>query len=128
MREALWEGQADAAQIASFAKARAKKKTPDRIAAREEHRRTDHHRRMIRFRLEQMRFLEEQLAEIDEPIWQQIPAAGYTKPGELLRSLPAVQENAACWRKWDQPPHSFLMKSTSPPGAAVSGQPPPCRA
>jgi hypothetical protein len=32
MREALWEGQADAAQIASFAKARAKKKTPDRIA------------------------------------------------------------------------------------------------
>jgi hypothetical protein len=81
---------------------------------------------MIRFRL--VRFLEEQLAEIDEPIRQQIAAAGYTKPGELLRSLPAVQENAACWRKWDQPRHSFLMKSTSPPGAALSGQLPPCRA
>jgi hypothetical protein len=74
---------------------------------------------MIRFGLEQMRFLEEQLAEIDEPTRQQIPAAGYMKPGELLRGLPALQENAACWRKWDQPRHGFLMKSTSPPWSGL---------
>ena len=56
---------------------------------------TDHHRMMIRFSLEHMRFLEEQLAEIDEQIRKKIHAAGYTKQWELLRSLPAVQENAA---------------------------------
>jgi transposase len=56
---------------------------------------TDHHRMMIRFSLEHMRFLEEQLAQIDEQIRRKIHAAGYTKQWELLRSLPAVQENAA---------------------------------
>ena len=95
MLEALLEGEADAAQIASFAKARAKKKIPALIAALEEHSMTDHHRMMIRFSLEHMRFLEEQLAEIDEQIRRKIHAAGYTKQWELLRSLPAVQENAA---------------------------------
>lgn len=95
MLEALLEGKADAARIASFAKARAKKKIPALIAALEEHSMTDHHRMMIRFSLEHMRFLEEQLTEIDEQIRKKIYAAGYTKQWELLRSLPAVQENAA---------------------------------
>ena len=95
MLEALLEGQADAAQIASFAKAQAKKKIPALIAALEEHSMTDHHRMMIRFSLEHMRFLEEQLTEIDEQIRRKIHAAGYTQQWELLRSLPAVRENAA---------------------------------
>jgi transposase len=95
MLEALLEGKADAARIASFAKARAKKKIPALMAALEEHSMTDHHRMMIGFSLEHMRFLEEQLAEIDEQIRKKIHAAGYTKQWELLRSLPAVQENAA---------------------------------
>ena len=95
MLEALLDGQADAAQIASFAKAQAKKKIPALIAALEEHSMTDHHRMMIRFSLEHMRFLEEQLTEIDEQIRRKIHAAGYTQQWELLRSLPAVRENAA---------------------------------
>jgi transposase len=50
---------------------------------------------MIRFSLEPMRFLEEQLAELDQLIGQKIQEAGYEKPWELLRTLAAVRENAA---------------------------------
>jgi transposase len=95
MLEALLEGKADAAQIAQFARAGAKKKIPDLIAALEEHQMNEHHRRMIRFSLEHMRFLEEQLAELDQLIDEKIQEAGYQKQWELLRTLPAVRENAA---------------------------------
>ncbi len=56
---------------------------------------TDHHRRMIRFSLEHMRFLEEQVLVLDDAIRNQIEQAGWAKEWELLRSLPAVDENAA---------------------------------
>jgi transposase len=95
MLEALLEGKADAAQIAHFAKAGAKKKIPELMAALEEHPMSDHHRLMIRLSLEHMRFLEEQLTAIDEWIQRKIQAAGYEKQWELLRTLPAVRENAA---------------------------------
>ena len=95
MLEALLEGKAGAAEIAQFAKARAKKKVPEIVAALEEHQMSDHHRRMIRFSLEHMRFLEEQLAEIDQLIHSKIQEAGYETQFQLLRTLPAVEENAA---------------------------------
>jgi transposase len=95
MLEALLEGKADAAQMAQLAKARAKKKIPAIIAALQEHRMSEHHRRMIRFSLEHMQFLVEQLVEIENLIRQKIQEAGYEKQWELLRTLPAVKENAA---------------------------------
>src|SRR5512143_1674185 len=60
MLEALLEGKAEAAQIAGFARRSAKKKIPEIAAALEEHQMSDHHRLMIRFSLEHLRFLEEQ--------------------------------------------------------------------
>ena len=95
MLEALLKGKADAVEMASFAKGNAKKKIPEIIAALEEHRMSDHHRSMIRFSLEHMQFLEEQLAELDQLIRQKIKEAGYDQQWELLRTLPALRENAA---------------------------------
>jgi transposase len=94
MLEAMLEGQADAAQIAGFAKRSARKKIPQIAAALEEHRMTDHHRMMIRFSLEHLRFLEEQLGAMDEQIRKKIEEAGYQRQWELLRSVPAIKENA----------------------------------
>jgi transposase len=95
MLEALLTGKTDAAEMASFAKRSARKKIPALIAALEEHQMSDHHRTLIRFSLEHMRFLEQQLAEIDQLIRQKIGEAGYDQQWELLRTLPAVRENAA---------------------------------
>lgn len=95
MLEALLKGTADAAQIAAFAKRKAKKRIPEIIEALEEHRMSDHHRLMIRLSVEHLRFLEEQIMMLDEEIRKKIEEAGYVREWELLRSLPAVQDNAA---------------------------------
>lgn len=95
MLEALLEGQASAEQIAAFAKGTAKKKIPELTAAVEQHSMDDHHRRMIRFSIEHLRFLEEQIAELDEHIREQIRGAGYDQQWELLQTLPGVQEPTA---------------------------------
>ena len=76
MREALWKGKAAAAGMAQFAPASAQKKIPAITAAREEHQRNEHHRRMIRFSWEHMRFLEDPLGEIDPWIREKIQQAG----------------------------------------------------
>jgi transposase len=95
MLEALLEGKANASEMAQFAKAGAKKKIPQIIASLEQHQMSEHHRRMIRFSLDHMAFLEEQLTQIDQLIQEQIRQSGYEKQWELLRTLPAVRENAA---------------------------------
>jgi transposase len=95
MLEALLEGKGGAAELAQFAKASAKKKIPQLIAALEQHQMNEHHRKMIRFSLEHMAFLEGQLAQIDQLIQEKIQQSGYEKQWELLRTLPAVRENAA---------------------------------
>jgi transposase len=111
MLEALLGGKADAAQIASFAKARAKKKIPDLIAALEEHHLTDHHRMMIRFSLEHMRFLEEQLAEIDEQIRQRLPQPATPSNGSCCAACRRFRKTPPpCWRKWDPTRRNFPMK------------------
>ncbi len=95
MLEALLEGKADNIEIAAFAKKSAKKKIPAIIAALEQHAMRDHHRLMIRLSLDHLQFLEHQLIQIDEQIRIKIREAGYEKQWELLRSLPAMEENAA---------------------------------
>lgn len=95
MLEALLEGQAKPDEIAQFARCRARKKIPAIMATLEGHRMGDHHRRMIRFSLEHLRFLEEQIAEIDDAIVAKIEELGLVRQWELLQSLPAVQANNA---------------------------------
>jgi transposase len=95
MLEALLKGTADPAEIAAFAKSRAKHKIPEIIDALQQHTMTDHHRMMIRFSLEHLRFLEEQILAMDDVIRNRIVEAGWSKEWELLCSLPAVDHNAA---------------------------------
>ena len=94
MLEALLEGK-DPAAMAQLAKGRAKKKIPQIIAALEEHQMREHHRRMIRFSLDHMAFLEEQLTEMNQLIREKIQEAGYQEQWELLRTLPAAGSKVA---------------------------------
>src|SRR5215469_2156753 len=75
MLEALWKGQATPEEMAQFAKGRAKKKIPQIIAALEGHPMSDHHRRMIRYSMDHMRFLEEQIEQLDQDIVTKIQEA-----------------------------------------------------
>jgi len=95
MLDKLTEGKATAAEIAALAKARAKKKIPAIIAALEGHQMSAHHRRMIGYSLEHLRFLEEQLAELDRDIAEQIQQAGLSQRWEDLRSIPGIQQTSA---------------------------------
>lgn len=92
MLDALLKGQAKPEQIAGLAQRRAKKKIPDIIASLEGHRMSDHHRKMIRYSLQHMQFLEQQIDEIDREILAQIHAAGLDQAWQLLQSVPGVQE------------------------------------
>jgi transposase len=95
MLEALLAGEAKPEQVAQLARRRAKKKIPEIVAALEGHQMSAHHRRMIRFSLEHMRFLEEQLGQLDQQIREQIQQAGLGKEWELVQSVPAVGETSA---------------------------------
>ena len=94
MLDKLTEGKATAAEIAALAKARAKKKIPAIIAALEGHQMSAHHRRMIGYSLEHLRFLEEQLAELDRDIAEQIQQAGLSQRWEDLRRIPGFSRPA----------------------------------
>ena len=93
--EAMLEGNATPEQMAQYVKAGAKKKIPEIIAALKNHQMTDHHRKMIRYSLEHMRFLEEQIVELDEDIVTTIREAGLGAQWRLLQSVPGIQETSA---------------------------------
>jgi transposase len=95
MLEALLEGKARPEEIAAFARGRAKQKVPEIIEALTGHRMSDHHRRLIRFSLDHLVFLEKQILELDEAIVGKITELGYLKEWELLRTLPGLQETSA---------------------------------
>jgi transposase len=95
MLEALLQGQAGPEQIAALARGTAQRKIPELIAALEEHHMDDHHRRMIRFSVEHLRFLEEQLNELDQLILEQIRTSGYEEQWQLMQTVPGVQEPTA---------------------------------
>jgi len=96
MLEALLEGKAQPEEVAALAQRKAKKEdpgfdcrpagTPDEFA---------HHRRMIGYSLEHLRFLEEQLAQLDRDISDQIEAAGLNRQWEQLRSLAGIEQTSA---------------------------------
>ena len=91
MLESLLKGNTDPAAIAAFRK----KRIPQIMASLEQHQMREHHRMMIRFSLEHLRFLEEQLSELDQQIGRKIEEAGYKQQYELLQTLPGVQEPTA---------------------------------
>ena len=95
MLEALWKGQATPEEMAQFAKGRAKKKIPQITAALEGHQMSDHHRRMIRYSMDHMRFLEEQIEQLDQDIVTKIQEAGLEPQWRLVQSVPGVQETSA---------------------------------
>jgi transposase len=95
MLEALLQGQQDVQAIAEFAKRRAKKKIPEIIASLEEHQMSDHHRAMIGFALEHLRFLEDQIVRLDEAIRKKLEEYSLVQPWELLQSIPGVDELGA---------------------------------
>jgi transposase len=95
MLEALVEGKGTPEQIAQLARRAAKRKIPEIIAALEGHRMRDHHRRMIGYSLEHLRFLEEHIQELDKQIVAKIEALGYTGQWQLLQTVPGVKENGA---------------------------------
>jgi transposase len=95
MLEALLQGKASAAEIAQFAKRRAKKKIPAIIQSLEGHRMSDHHRQMVRYSLKHLEFLEEQIGEMDCDIAAKIDAAGLGPSWQLLQTVPGIQERSA---------------------------------
>ena len=95
MLDALLKGKAKPEEIAQFAQRRAKKKIPEIMAALEGNQMSDHHRKMIGYSLAHMRFLEEQLEELDEAIAEKIRAAGLDQPWQLLQTIPGIQERSA---------------------------------
>jgi transposase len=95
MLEALLKGNTDPAAIVAFAKGKAKKRIPQIMASLEQHQMRKHHRMMIRFSLEHLRFLEEQLSELDQQIGRKIEEGGCKQRNELLQTLPGVQEPTA---------------------------------
>lgn len=95
MLDALLEGKAQPAEIAQFAKRGAKKKIPEIIRALEGHRMSSHHRQMIRYSLQHMKFLEEQIAEMDNDITAKIHEAGLDEACQLMQTVAGIQDRSA---------------------------------
>ena len=95
MLNALLEGKATPEEIAQFAKGRAKQKIPELLAALDGHRMSEHHRQLIRYSIEHLVFLEDQLTKIDKEIRRKILEAGFQGAFELLQTIPGVKEDAA---------------------------------
>jgi transposase len=93
--EALLEGTATAEQMAQLVKGRARTKVPELIASLEGHHMSDHHRRMIRYSLEHLAFLERQLLQLDDEILRHIEASGLAPTLELIKTVPGIQQDSA---------------------------------
>src|SRR6266446_6061690 len=94
MLDALLEGKATPEQVAQLAQRRAKKKIPQIIAALEGHQMGAHHRKLIRYSLEHLQFLEQQILKLDNDIAAKIRAAQLEPQWQLLQTVPAIREAA----------------------------------
>jgi transposase len=95
MLDALLDGKAGPKEIAQFAKRRAKRKIPEIIQALEGHQMNEHHRLLIRYSLSHMKFIEDQIVEIDREIERQIHEAGLDEQWRNLQTVPGIQERSA---------------------------------
>jgi transposase len=95
MLEALLEGKAEPQQIAELAQRSAKKKIPQIREALEGHRMTEMQRKLIRFSLDHMAFLEDQIIALDEEIGGHIRTSELQQQHEILQTIPGVKQEAA---------------------------------
>jgi transposase len=95
MLDALLEGHATPEQVAHLAQRKAKKKIPENIAALEGHQMTAHHRKLIRYSLEHLQFLEEQISKLDDDIAAKIREAQLEPQWQLLQTVPAIRDTSA---------------------------------
>lgn len=93
--KALLEGKAGPAEMAELARGTARKKIPALVEALQAHRMSDHHRTMIRFSVEHLQFLEQQLQAVDAEILKKINEGGLEESFQLLQSIPGVQQDSA---------------------------------
>lgn len=94
MLEALLRGHAKPEEIAQFAKGRAKKKIPEMIAALKGHQMSDHHRRMIRYSVDHMRFLEEQIAQLERTLPRRFSKRVWNYNGNCCKACLAYRRSA----------------------------------
>jgi transposase len=95
MLEKLLEGEADTAAIAELAQKKARLKIPEIEKSLAGNRLRDHHRRMLRFSLEHLAFLEKQMDAIDREVYRLLEQEEVRKAFELLQSIPGIQSVAA---------------------------------
>ena len=95
MLESLLKGKAKPEEIAQMAQLSARRKIPEIVQALEGHTMSPHHRKVIRYSLKHLQFLEDQIADMDKDIVEQIKNAGLTEEWNLLQTLPGVQERSA---------------------------------
>src|SRR5262245_52008587 len=93
MLESYFETTLIAVEIAERAHWRLQAKIPQLIEALEGHRMTDHHRFLIRQSLNHMRYIEEQIVELDNEIHRKLQP--YQKQVELACSVPGIGETSA---------------------------------
>ncbi len=93
MLEGLLENTHDVREIAERAHWSLQAKIPKLIEAMEGHRMRDHHRFLIRQCLNHMRYIEEQIGELDKEI--QIKLEPYQKQMELACTVPGIGKNSA---------------------------------
>jgi hypothetical protein len=90
--KALLEGKAAPTEMAELARGTARKKIPALIEALQAHRMSDHHRTMIRFSVEHLQFLEQQLQTIDAEILKKINEAGLEESSNCCKASPVFSK------------------------------------
>jgi transposase len=93
MLEGLLENKQNPKEIAERAHWRLEAKIPKLVEALEGHRMTDHHRFLIRQSLNHMRYIEDQVRELDQEIDRRLEP--YRKQVQLACSVPGIAVNSA---------------------------------
>lgn len=95
MLEALLEGQGSAEQVAQLVHGTLRRKVPALIAALENHQLDAHYRMLLRFHIDHLGFLEEEIGKIDEAIAAHIRESGWEQQQLLLTTIPGVGQTSA---------------------------------
>jgi len=88
--EALLEGQRNPSEMAELLKGRAKKKRLEVMGALDNHRLSDSQKSLLRHSLKHLRFLEQEIQDLDREIAECIQQNDWQAKMELLLTLPGV--------------------------------------
>ena len=95
MIEALLKGTKDPEEIARLAQGRAKSKRLEIMGAVDKHRLSETQKSLLRHSLKHLRFLEQEICELDREIEQHIAHQGWQQKLDLLQTLPGVDRVTA---------------------------------